>query len=269
MTLWRTEEVGFGMDKQREEKIKEAVRAHYTASAKKSGACCGGGVDARALGYTDQEISCLPAATGSSLGCGNPLGFCELQEGQVVLDLGSGLGIDVILAARQVGPTGKVIGLDMTPEMIDRATRNAANAGVQDTVEFRLGGMEDMPVEDASVDWIISNCVINLSPDKQRAFQEAYRVLKPGGQMVVSDLVSSGLPDEWRTELATWASCLGGTIEEAEYLRLIEHAGFHQVAVVEKVDATAAMLGEGCCGPAGYRRAGLTVDSIRVRAVKG
>jgi arsenite methyltransferase len=258
------------MDKPREERIKEAVRAHYTERAVESCSCCGGAdVDAHALGYTEQELCCLPAATGSSLGCGNPLAFCELQEGQVVLDLGSGLGMDVILVARRVGTTGKVIGLDMTPEMIDRARRNAANAGVQDIVEFRLGEMEDMPVDDATVDWIISNCVVNLSPDKERVFQEAYRVLKPGGQMVISDLVSSGLPEELKTDLAAWAGCLGGTVEEAEYLQLIENAGFDHVAVVEKSDATAALLGTGCCDPAGDARGGPTIDSIRVRAVKG
>jgi arsenite methyltransferase len=257
------------MDRHREEKIKEAVRAHYAARAVEGAPCCGeGDVDARALGYTDQEMSGLPAATGSSLGCGNPLAFCDVQEGQVVLDLGSGLGIDVILAAQRVGPTGRVIGLDMTPEMIDRATRNAVNAGVQDIVEYRLGGMEDMPVEDASVDWIISNCVINLSPDKARVFREAYRVLKPGGQMVVSDLVSSGLPEELKRDLATWARCLGGTVEEAEYLQMIKDAGFDEVAIVEKTDATDAMLGDGCCGPVGDIREGPTVDSIRVRAKK-
>lgn len=257
------------MDKHRDETIKEAIRAHYATRALESAPCCGeDGADARALGYTDQEMSGLPAATGSSLGCGNPLALCDVQEGQVVLDLGSGLGIDVILAARRVGPTGRVIGLDMTPEMIDRATRNAANAGVQDTVEYRLGGMEDMPVKDASVDWIISNCVINLSPDKARVFREAYRVLKPGGQMVVSDLVSSGLPEELKTDLAAWARCLGGTVEEEEYLQMIRDAGFDDVAVVEKTDARAALLGDGCCAPVGDAREGPTVDSIRVRAIK-
>ncbi len=257
------------MDEHREEKIKEAVRAHYAARAMESAPCCGEGrADARALGYTDQEMSGLPEAAGSSLGCGNPLAFCDVQEGQVVLDLGSGLGIDVILAAQRVGPTGRVIGLDMTPEMIDRATRNAADAGVQDTVEYRLGGMEDMPVEDGSVDWIISNCVINLSPDKARVFREAYRVLKPGGQMVVSDLVSSGLPAELKTNLVAWAQCLGGTVDEAEYLQTIRDAGFDDVAVVEKTSATAALLGDGCCAPVGGAREGPTVDSIRVRATK-
>jgi arsenite methyltransferase len=259
------------MDKSRQETIKEAVRAHYTARAVESVGCCGGaGAEskAQAIGYSEQELSCVSTMSGSSLGCGNPLAFSEVQQGQVVLDLGSGLGMDVILAAQRVGQGGKVIGLDMTPEMIDRAKRNAERAGVSEITDFRLGEMEDMPVADESVDWIISNCVVNLSPDKGKVFQEAYRVLKPGGQMLVSDLVSTGLPEELKRDLSSWAQCLGGTVGEAEYLRLVKHVGFEEVQVVDRTDATPSLLGAGCCGGAGDEPGCLRVDSIRVSAVK-
>jgi arsenite methyltransferase len=206
--------------------------------------------------------------SGSSLGCGNPLAFSEVQQGQVVLDLGSGLGMDVILAAQRVGQEGKVIGLDMTPEMIDRAKGNAERAGVGEITDFRLGEMEDMPVADESVDWIISNCVVNLSPDKERVFQEAYRVLKPGGQMLVSDLVSTGLPEELKRDLSSWSQCLGGTVEEAQYLQLVKDSGFEQVEVVDRTDATPSLLGAECCGGSRDEEGCLRVDSIRVRAVK-
>jgi arsenite methyltransferase len=253
------------MDEPRQDQIKEAVRAHYAARARElSPCCCGAESPVRA----DQGTCCSPATTGISLGCGDLMAFCEIQEGQVVLDLGSGLGMDVILAAQRVGHTGKVIGLDMTPEMIDGAKRHARQAGVGEITDFRLGEMEDMPVADGSVDWVISNCVVNLSPDKEKVFQEAYRVLRPGGQMLVSDLVSSGLPEELRRNLASWTGCVGGTVEEGEYLRLIEKAGFDEVAVVDKVDATAAMLGTGCCGGGSEGQSGLRIDSVKVRAVK-
>jgi arsenite methyltransferase len=253
------------MDKPREDQIKEAVRTHYAARARELSPCCCGPAPAA---NTDRETCCSPATTGGSLGCGDAMAFCEIEKGQVVLDLGSGLGLDVIAAAQRVGHTGKVIGLDMTPEMIDGARRNAQRAGIGEITDFRLGEMEDMPVADESVDWVISNCVINLSPDKERVFQEAYRVLRPGGQMLVSDLVSSGLPDERRRDLASWAECVGGTVEEEEYLRLIEKAGFDEVAVVDKADSSAAMLDTGCCGGGSGQQGGLRIDSIKVKAVK-
>jgi arsenite methyltransferase len=259
------------MDKSRQETIKEAVRAHYAARATEGVGCCGGadaGSKAQAMGYSEQELSCVSAMSGSSLGCGNPLAFSEVQQGQVVLDLGSGLGMDVILAAQRVGQGGKVIGLDMTPEMIDRAKGNAERAGVGEITDFRLGEMEDVPVADESVDWIISNCVVNLSPDKERVFQEAYRVLKPGGQMLVSDLVSTGLSEELKRDLSSWSRCLGGTVEEAEYLQLVKSAGFEEVEVVDRTNATPSLLGTECCGGAADEQGCLKVDSIRVRAVK-
>lgn len=266
------------VDKSQEERIKEAVKAYYGARAQEvvpsccgPGACCGGpSTEQQAVAVPEADAPCCTDewAVGS-LGCGDPLAFVDLQEGQVVLDLGSGLGLEVILAAQMVGDKGKVIGLDMTPEMIDRARKNAERAGLQHVAEFRLGEMEQMPVDDESVDWIISNCVVNLSPDKERVFREAFRVLKPGGTMLISDLVSSGLPEEVKSDLTSWAQCLGGTIEESEYLDLIRKAGFEKAVVVERVDASPLLSGAGCCSSAPAESGRPRIDSIRVRAVKG
>jgi len=265
------------VEKSREERIKEAVKVYYGARAQMvTPSCCGpqaccGEVQAgtQDVATPQSESACCSGVSAeSSLGCGNPLDFVGIQEGEVVLDLGSGLGLEVILAARMVGDGGTVIGLDMTPEMIDKARQNAERAGVGHIAEFRLGEMENMPVEDKSVDRIVSNCVVNLSPDKDRVFGEAYRVLKPGGTLLISDLVSSGLPEEVRQDLSSWAQCLGGTVEEAEYLRLIEEAGFDEIAVVDKVDASALLAGTGCCCGVVEEKEQPRVASISVRAVK-
>jgi arsenite methyltransferase len=264
------------VERSQRKQIKEAVKDYYAERAQASSSCCAQEsccevIDetAQKMGYSREEVCSLPReAEGSFLGCGNPLAFSEIKEGEVVLDIGSGAGMDVVLAASKVGKKGKVIGLDMTPEMVERATRNAQRAGVEEIVEFRLGEMEEMPVDDDSVDVIISNCVINLSPDKERVFQEAYRVLKPGGRMMVSDLVSSNLPDELRNDLSSWAQCVGGTVEESEYLALIRKAGFEDVAVVSRVDATEVLLGADCCGSASDRSEPMRISSINVRAGK-
>jgi SAM-dependent methyltransferase len=166
------------------------------------------------------------------LGCGNPTAIADLKTGEVVLDLGSGAGIDVFLAANKVGPTGRVIGVDMTEEMVDKATSTARDHGYHN-VEFRLGEIEKLPVQDESVDAIISNCVINLSPDKSKVFREAYRVLKPSGRLTVSDIVSEGaLPDEIKSDSNAWACCIGGALEHQEYLENIKKAGFKDVQVL-------------------------------------
>jgi SAM-dependent methyltransferase len=216
--------------------------------------------------------------TGASAGCGNPIAIAELQPGEVVLDLGSGGGIDCFLAARQVGPEGRVIGLDMTPDMIKLARRNARKLGTQN-VDFRFGEMEDMPLPDESVDVIISNCVINLSPDKDAVFGEAFRVLRPGGRLNVSDIVVNGeLPQAIRTRLDAWAGCIAGALEESDYLGRIRAAGFERVEVLSRdyvpvgevlrVDEQQQLaagpdpLGEGADALTG------TVASIRVRASK-
>lgn len=224
-------------------KTKEKVKEHYRGliTGKKT-SCCGPttveegikGKLAKLAGYGEEERSQVPEeAYLSSFGCGNPLAYAEVKEGEVVLDLGSGAGLDVLLASKKVGPNGKVIGLDMTPEMIEKAKENASKAGVTN-VEFRLGEMEEMPVENESVDWIISNCVVNLSPDKRKVFQEAFRVLKPGGRILVSDIVAEGIPESLKGYL--WSCCIGGALDEKSYLKVIKEAGFKEVRIVDRLD---------------------------------
>ncbi|MGD2207142.1 MAG: arsenite methyltransferase [Anaerolineae bacterium] len=185
--------------------------------------------------YSDQELTGLPdSVTGASLGCGNPVAIAGLQPGEVVLDLGSGGGIDCFLAAEKVGPEGRVIGLDMTPDMIKLARRNAKKVGATN-IDFRFGEMEDMPLPDAWVDVIISNCVINLSPDKDAVFREAYRVLRPGGRLNVSDIVVDGdLPQPIRENLDAWAGCVAGALDESDYLDKIRAAGFEKVEILSR-----------------------------------
>jgi arsenite methyltransferase len=223
-----------------EKKIKEVVKGRYAHIAKQDqqSCCpsCGSGisplVQAEAIGYLRKDLADIPEETIMGLGCGNPTALAELKAGEVVLDLGSGAGVDVFLAANKVGPTGRAIGVDMTKEMADKAEEIAKNYGYRN-VEFRLGEMERLPVEDESVDVIISNCVINLSPDKSKVFQEAYRALKPKGRLIVSDIVSEGvLPDEIRDNPDAWACCIGGALEQQEYLEEIKRAGFEDVEVV-------------------------------------
>ena len=224
----------------KEKEIKEAVKGRYSQIAKQDqqsccSSCSGGAssiLQSRGIGYERNDLERVPEEAIMGLGCGNPTATADLKAGEVVLDLGSGAGVDVFLAANKVGPTGKAIGVDMTKEMIDKAKRIAANHGYQN-VEFRLGEMENLPVEDESVDAIISNCVVNLSPDKSKVFQEVYRALKPGGRLTVSDIVSEGaLPDEIRTDSNAWACCIGGALEQREYLEKIKGAGFEDVMVV-------------------------------------
>jgi arsenite methyltransferase len=185
--------------------------------------------------YSVQELADLPeSVTDVALGCGNPTAIAGLKPGEVVLDLGSGGGIDCFLAARQVGPQGRVIGLDMTPEMVKLARQNAKKVGATN-VEFRYGEMEDMPLPDESVDVIISNCVINLSPDKDKVFSEAHRVLRPGGRLAVSDIVTHGpLPEIVCSDLEAWAGCVAGALDEAIYLDKMRQAGFTQVEVTAR-----------------------------------
>ncbi|MHB1342236.1 MAG: arsenite methyltransferase [Coriobacteriia bacterium] len=223
--------------------IKQAVRDRYAGYASAGTSCCDSstscgcgseGVSA-ALGYDPADLAAIPAGADLGLGCGNPIVLADLQPGETVLDLGSGAGIDCFLAARRVGPTGHVIGVDMTPEMIARARANAAAAGI-DTVEFRLGEIESLPVETGAVDAIISNCVINLVPDKSRAFAESLRVLAPGGRFVVSDVVLQGeIPEGLRASVTGYVACLSGAVLESEYLAGLRGAGFVDVEVLERV----------------------------------
>jgi len=220
--------------------IKEVVKGRYAQIAKQDqqSCCpsCGCGVSplsqAEVIGYSREDLEHIPEETIMGLGCGNPTAIADLTAGEVVLDLGSGAGVDVFLAANKVGPTGRVIGVDMTEEMVDKAKSIARDHGYHN-VEFRLGEIERLPVENKSVDAIISNCVINLSPDKSKVFQEAYRVLKLRGRLTVSDIVSEGkLPAEIKNNLDAWACCIGGALEQQEYLRDIKEAGFEDVQVL-------------------------------------
>jgi arsenite methyltransferase len=223
--------------------IRDVVREKYGSIVEGSKGCCGedsGGCgcgdcgDTRALGYTDEQIQAIPKGSNYGLGCGNPLGHAEAKPGETVLDLGSGAGIDVFLASRDVGAEGRAIGVDMTPSMVSRARKNAAEGGFTN-VEFRLGEIERLPVADSSVDLIISNCVINLSPDKPSVFQEALRVLRPGGRLVVSDIVlSRELPEAVQKSVEAYAGCVAGASLKEEYLRLIREAGFERVEVLEQ-----------------------------------
>lgn len=234
---------------------------------------------AKMAGYTDEQLSNMPG-TVSSFGCGNPVPFMKVKSGDVVLDLGSGSGLDLILAAKKVGDSGKAIGLDMTDAMIDVCRKNLVTAGINNA-EVRKGEMEKMPVVDSEVDWIISNCVINLSPEKEKVFSEAFRVLKPGGQVMVSDIVTIGLPDEFRSDIGAWVGCIAGAVEEDEYIRLMTEAGFDDVEVTEKLvydsSSLAAMANDNCgCGTDGDRTFSLNdadkyagkVATVRVYAKK-
>ncbi|MCU0555357.1 MAG: arsenite methyltransferase [Syntrophales bacterium] len=200
-----------------------------------SGSCCGGPAVVteigRKIGYAVSDLSAVPEGANLGLGCGNPIALASLREGETVLDLGSGAGFDCFLAAGRVGPAGKVIGVDMTPEMVGRARENARKDGIEN-VEFRLGDIEHLPVEDGSVDVIISNCVINLAPDKGRVFREAFRVLKPGGRLMVSDIVlARPLPDVVKNSVAAYVGCVAGASLKGEYLEAMRQAGFADVAV--------------------------------------
>jgi arsenite methyltransferase len=216
--------------------IKDAVREKYGQAARRAGeGCCGTSVGSDPISsnlYSDQETGALPeAAVAASLGCGNPTALAELKPGEKVLDLGSGGGIDVLLSARRVGPTGKAYGLDMTDEMLALARENQRKAGVAN-VEFLKGEIEAIPLPENSVDVIISNCVINLSGDKDAVLREAFRVLKPGGRFAVSDVVTRGaVPEALRRDVLLWVGCIAGALEEDDYRAKLRAAGFHAVTI--------------------------------------
>jgi arsenite methyltransferase len=227
----------------KEQEIHEQVRERYGDIAKSGGigsgaSCCVPSNDAVAsrLGYTSEEIEAVPQGANLGVGCGAPLAHAALRRGETVVDLGSGAGFDAFLAAREVGEDGHVIGVDMTPEMIERAARNAA-AGSYANVEFRHGLIEKLPVADASVDVVISNCVINLSPDKRAVFREVARVLRPGGRMVVSDVVlEAPLPEAVADSVAAWTGCIAGASLRADYLAAVADAGLDDVEVLQELD---------------------------------
>lgn len=245
-------------------------------------ACCGSGDPAKdiskKIGYTDTDLKAVPNGANLGLGCGNPIALASLREGETVLDLGSGAGFDVFLAAARVGKTGKVIGVDMTPEMIAKAKENAAK-GNYGNVEFRLGEIEKLPVDRDSVDVVISNCVINLSPDKRTVFQEAFRTLKPGGRLMVSDIVLlKELPEGITNSVEAYVGCLSGAIMKAEYMEAIKEAGFQEVRILDETsfpvdcmanDPTAqAVIEDFNMSPTQVNEIAGSVASMNVQAVK-
>ena len=246
--------------------VRTSVRERYASVARGKTGCCGSGSSccsssaaaeqSKRIGYTDEEIAVLPDEANLGLGCGNPTALAALEEGQVVVDLGSGGGIDCVLAARRVGASGRVIGIDRTPEMIERARSAAEHAG-HTNVEFRLGEIEHMPVADSTADVVISNCVVNLSPDKEQVFREAHRILKPGGRFLVSDIVvSQELPEEIRRSMNLYASCVSGAMLRDAYLEAIRKAGFTDVRVVSETGAS------GIIGPDDPTAAGFSGEQM-------
>lgn len=226
-------------------KIKEIVRIGYAEIAKREISCCGLQASccgdsstvvniSKNIGYKDEELKSVPEGANLGLGCGNPVALASLREGETVLDLGSGAGFDCFLAANKVGSKGKVIGIDMTPEMVEKANENARRGGYKN-VEFRLGEIEKLPVSDNYVDVIISNCVINLSPEKEKVFREAFRVLKPGGRLMVSDIVLlKELPEAIKDSVEAYIGCLSGAIMKDDYINAIKDAGFKDVRIIDE-----------------------------------
>ena len=235
--------------------IHEVVREHYAERIKSNTSCCGPSssnccsTDSNL--YPADLLASLPEGESTvSYGCGDPITLASLQPGQTVLDLGSGAGLDCFFAAKKVGETGHVIGVDMTPEMIERAQSSAKRLNIQN-VEFRQGYLEDLPVESNTVDVIISNCVINLAPDKSKVFAEAFRVLKPSGKLAVSDIVTDGpLPDAVKKSLSAWAGCVAGAIEAKDYVGMMEAVGFTNISITpvffeqETIDSAIADIGD-------------------------
>ncbi len=228
----------------KEENIKKEVRKRYAKVAKTSGSCCASNVSccsapsneqvSELIGYTQEDMKSAPEGANLGLGCGNPTALASLKEGERVLDLGSGAGFDCFLAAKKVGQTGKVVGVDMTPEMLDKARANAKK-GKYTNIEFRFGEIENLPVADNSFDVIISNCVINLSPDKPRVFEEAFRVLAPSGRLMVSDIVLlKPLPESVQKNVEAYAGCIAGAKTKDKYLELIRKAGFQEVSIIDE-----------------------------------
>ena len=228
----------------KEDKVKKLVRNRYAKVAKTDGSCCASSINccsastneqvSKMIGYSEEEMSAVPEGANLGLGCGNPTALASLREGERVLDLGSGAGFDCFLAAKKVGKKGKVIGIDMTPEMLDKARANAKK-GKYANVEFRLGEIENLPVADNSVDVIISNCVINLAPDKKRVFEEAFRVLSSHGRLMVSDIVLlKALPKSIQNNVEAYAGCISGAELKDKYLELIRKAGFSDVKVIDE-----------------------------------
>lgn len=268
--------------------IKQAIKKSYAKIAKQGTSCCStsfccpGPVSAKdiskAVGYSEKEMDFVPEGANLGLGCGNPVAIASLRKGETVLDLGSGAGFDAFLAATKVGKTGRVVGVDMTPDMIEKAKQNAKKGGYTN-VEFRLGEIEKIPLNDNSVEVIISNCVINLSPDKKSVFKEAYRVLMPGGRLMVSDLVLvKELPAIIKESVEAYVGCIAGAIMKDDYINCIKSAGFRKIKVVDEVNypidtmandiIAQAVKNNPCIKKKGLKRFEAVVASIKVSAEK-
>jgi SAM-dependent methyltransferase len=228
-----------------EDDVRSQVQEAYGQAISRVTSCCGDaspGNYSGTIGYTADEATAVgEEVAGASMGCGNPLAFSEVQEGETVLDLGSGAGFDLLIAAEKVGLEGRVIGVDMTPEMIATAEANIAASGHRN-IEIRQGVIENLPVENESVDWVISNCVINLSPEKQKVFDEISRVLKPSGRFSISDIVVSNFPEHLRDHRVLYNSCIAGAISEEEYLAGLQTAGLVEVGVNKRVEFTSELI---------------------------
>lgn len=273
----------------KDEEIRKAVRESYGKIAKQASPCCAhanpccgstdlAGAISKQIGYGEEELKSVPEGANLGLGCGNPVALASLQKGETVLDLGSGAGFDCFLVADRVGKKGRVIGVDMTPEMIEKARENARKGNYKN-VEFRLGEIENLPVADNSVDAVISNCVINLSPDKGRVFKEAFRGLKSGGRLMVSDIVLlKELPDTVRNSIEAYVGCVSGAMLKGDYLKAIRAAGFRKVKIVEETSfpiecmandpTAAAILKDSSISLKKVNEAASSVLSIKVRGVK-
>lgn len=269
--------------------IKETVKVRYGRIAKQGTSCCGpassccGSADlaqdiSRRIGYSEEEITGVPEGANLGLGCGNPVALASLREGEMVLDLGSGAGFDCFLAAQKVGEKGRVIGVDMTPEMVKRANENVHKNNYKN-VEFRLGDIETLPVDDDSIDVVMSNCVINLSPDKGKVFKEAFRALKPGGRLTISDIVLlEELPTFMKESIDAYVGCVSGAMIKSEYLRKIEAAGFRDVRVMDETAFPIELMTDDAAAKGMIDNLGIELDearrlassvvSIKVAAVK-
>ncbi len=246
--------------------LRSEVESVYGAIARQGSGCGARAGYSEKLGYSADDLGSAPEGANLGLGCGNPTALAALEPGQVVLDLGSGAGFDAFLAAERVGPAGRVIGVDMTDDMLARARANARKTG-RDNVEFRKGFIEELPVEAESVDVILSNCVINLSPDKPRVFAEAYRVLRPGGRLMISDLVlAAPLPEVLRESVAAYVGCIAGTLLRDEYLETVRKAGFEELRVLRESSFGATLHEQFPELLAAGRRAGLSDAQLEAAA---